>query len=154
MTHPFFPSLATTLTILCHKNQASWHHYRKLHLFQKSYFQIFTTIKVNAKVPIPCQIHKSMPVEIAIKLYKAFIFISLEYTSPLFMVPSKGLCAKLESINALITLRTVWNIPKSCNFSFYKEFLKVNGLNESGTFPRQYNRTKQKIIQRNKIELK
>lgn len=78
-------------------------------------FQTCICRKVNAKVSIPCQIHKSMSVGIVIKPYKAFILIPLEYTSPLFVVASKGLCAKLESINTLIALRTPRNISESCN---------------------------------------
>ena len=62
--------------------------------------------KVNAKVSILCRIHKLLPLDIMIRLYKAFILPHFEYASWLFLGLSKGLSAKLESTNAF-SLRTV-----------------------------------------------
>ena len=62
--------------------------------------------KVNAKVSILRRIRKLIPLDIMIRLYKAFILPHFEYASPLFLGLSKGLSAKLESTNAF-ALRTL-----------------------------------------------
>ena len=64
--------------------------------------------KVNAKVSILRRIRKLIPLDIMIRLYKAFILPHFEYASPLFLGLSKGLSAKLESTNAF-ALRTLLN---------------------------------------------
>ena len=56
--------------------------------------------KVNTKVSILRHIRKFIPLDIMIKLYKAFILPHFGYVSPLFIDLSKGLSAKLESTNA------------------------------------------------------
>ena len=52
--------------------------------------------KVNIKVSILRRIRKFIPLDIMIKLYKAFILPHFEYASPLFIGLSKGLFAKLR----------------------------------------------------------
>ena len=75
--------------------------------------------KVNTKVSILRCIRKFIPLDIMIKLYKAFILPHFEYISPLFIGLSKGLSVKLESTNAL---RTLLNHSKS---TAYEELLNI-----------------------------
>ena len=74
--------------------------------------------KVNRKVSILRRIRKFIPLDVMIKLYKAFILPHFEYASPLFIGLSKGLSAKLESTNAIALL----NYYKS---TAYEELLKT-----------------------------
>ena len=76
---------------------------------------------MNTKVSILRRIRKFIPLDVMIKLYKAFILPHFEYASPLFIGLSKGLSAKLESTNAF-ALRTLLNYSKS---TAYEELLKT-----------------------------
>ena len=78
-------------------------------------------LKVNAKVSILHRICKLIPLDIMIRLYKAFILPHFEYASPLFLGLSKGLSAKLESTNAF-ALRTLLNHSR---LTAYEELLKM-----------------------------
>ena len=118
MTHPFFPFINDNLNQTTSKNQASWHRYQQLHHFLQWYSRHL--LQSECKGLIPCQIHNSMSVGIICDQTLQFILIPLEYTSHLFVVASKGLCAKLESINTLISLRIQNRV------AFYKELLKTN----------------------------
>ena len=77
--------------------------------------------KLNNKVSILLRIRKFIPLDIMVKLYKAFILPHFEYSSPLFIGLSKGLSAKLESTNKF-ALRTLLNHSKSIT---YEELLKI-----------------------------
>ena len=74
---------------------------------------------MNTKVSILRCIRKFIPLDITIKLYKAFLLPHFEYISPLFIGLSKGLSVKLESTNAL---RTLLNHSKS---TAYEELLNI-----------------------------
>ena len=76
---------------------------------------------MNTKVSILRRIRKFIPLDIMIKLYKAFILPHFEYVSPLFIGLSKGLSAKLESTNAF-ALRIRLNHSKS---TVYEELLNI-----------------------------
>ena len=81
--------------------------------------------KVNAKVSILLRISKLIPLDIMIRLYKAFILPHFEYASALFFGLSKGLSAKLESTNAF-ALRTLLNHSR---LTAYEELLKMAHIN-------------------------
>ena len=77
--------------------------------------------KVNIEVSILRHIRKFIPLDIMVKLHRAFILPHFEYPSPLFIGLSKGLSAKLESTNAF-ALRTLLNHSQSIA---YEELLKI-----------------------------
>ena len=80
---------------------------------------------MNAKVSILHSIRKLIPLDIMIRLYKAFILPHFEYTSPLFLGLSKGLSAKLGSTNAF-ALRTLLKVHMTRIFlvAYSKELSK------------------------------
>ena len=80
---------------------------------------------MNAKVSILRRIRKLIPLDIMIRLYKAFILPHFEYASPLFLRLSKGLSAKLESTNTF-ALRTLLNHSR---LTAYEELLKMAQIN-------------------------
>ena len=69
--------------------------------------------------------NKAIPLDIMIRLYKAFILPHFEYASPLFLGLSKGLSAKLQSTNAF-ALRTLLNHSR---LTAYEELLKMAHIN-------------------------
>ena len=93
--------------------------------------------KVNAKVSILRRIRKLIPLDIMIRLYKAFILPHFEYASPLFLGLNKGLSAKLESTNAF-ALRTLLNHSR---LTAYEELLKIAHINSL-----QHQRIEQALI--------
>ena len=78
-----------------------------------------------SEVSILHRIRKPIPLDIMIRLYKAFTLPHFEYASPLFLGLSKGLPAKFESTNAF-ALRTLLNPSR---LTAYEELLKMVHIN-------------------------
>jgi len=82
---------------------------------------------VNIILSILRRIRKFIPLDIMVKLYKAFILPHFIYASPLFIGLSKGLSAKLESTNAF-ALRTPLNHSKSIAYEELRKIVHVKNL--------------------------
>ena len=83
--------------------------------------EICGKVNIMESIIILRRIRKFIPLDIMVKLYKAFILPHFIYASPLFIGLSKGLSAKLESTNAF-ALRTPLNHSKSIA---HEELLKI-----------------------------
>ena len=73
--------------------------------------------KACAKAAALRKFRKFIPMDVMIRLYKAYVLPHLEYCSPLFLGISDGLSNKLEDINFYI-LRTILGYSKSVSYSF------------------------------------
>ena len=71
--------------------------------------------KVYAKVAALRGIKRVIPVEVAVKLYKAYILPHLEYCDPLHLGIGKGLNRKLES-GIHYALITLFNMGKTADY--------------------------------------
>lgn len=85
--------------------------------------------KVYAKVAALRGIRRMIPIEVATKLYKAYILPHLEYCCPLLIGIGKGLNKKLESANHY-TLKTLFNMGSTSDYDTVLKMASVQSLEQ------------------------
>ena len=85
--------------------------------------------KVYAKVAALRGIKRLIPVEVAVKLYKAYILPHLEYCGALLLGIGKGLNRKLESGNHY-ALKTLFNMGKTADYDTVLKMASVRSLEQ------------------------
>ena len=85
--------------------------------------------KVYAKVAALRGIKRLIPVEVGVKLYKAYILPHLEYCGPLLLGIGKGLDRKLQSGNHY-TLKTLFNMGKTADYDTVLKMASVRSLEQ------------------------
>ena len=81
--------------------------------------------KINVKIVALRRVHKFIPPEVMVNIYKAFILPHFEYCAPVLVELSSGLSIKLELTNQY-AIRSLMNMSKSSLISYSDLLIHVD----------------------------